>query len=203
MKLPFLSTGSAEELLDKYAVQELIQYERYCRDNGLWEEMKRCYTPDSTVRISWYQGSGYGFVEASRAMATHAPHKLYHTLVWLHGDRAAAVAMAAIQTRKTVRGTVCDLTSYVRMLYKVRREPAGWRIVSFACVYEKDTLLPSAPEGLELKRPVDRESYANLAAVLGSAGHTIAPDLPGDDRPDLAAEQVEDLGAYLAGEHGT
>lgn len=78
-------TESAEDMLEKFRVRELVEYERFCRDNALWDSMLACFAQDSRVEISWYQGSGQGFVEASKKMKAKAPHKLNNTLVWLNG----------------------------------------------------------------------------------------------------------------------
>ena len=85
------------DILEKESVKELVQFERYCRDNALWDEMDRCYTADSQIIISWFHGTGHEFVEASKKMAGRAPHKIYNTQVWLHGDRAVAVMITTIQ----------------------------------------------------------------------------------------------------------
>ena len=60
--------NTAQDRADKFDVKELIEFERFCRDNALWDEMKKCYAPGAAVDISWYQGSGYGFVDASGKM---------------------------------------------------------------------------------------------------------------------------------------
>ena len=188
------TTHTLEEMLDKFAVKELIEYERFCRDNALWEKMHTCFAEDSTVRISWYQGTGHGFVDASRGMKMRAPHKLNSTLVWLHGGRAAAVTMGCIQSRKVLDGAAMDLTSYARFLYTARRENRIWKVVSMDCIYEKDTLTPAGPAPFP---PGERESYANLTRVIGAEGYGIAPDLPGDDRPELVEALYQKASGWL------
>lgn len=71
-----LETTTIEAMLDKFAVKEIIEYERFCRDNALWDQMYDCYAEDSTVTVSWYKGDGYGFVQASSKMKSVTPHKL-------------------------------------------------------------------------------------------------------------------------------
>lgn len=183
-----------EELTDKYAVKELIEYERFCRDNSLWEQMHTCFAEDSTVCVSWYHGSGHGFVEASSHMEMKAPHKLNSTLVWLNGSKAVAVTMGCIQTRKSVDGSVMDLTSYARFLYTLEKTGGVWLIHSMDCIYEKDCLTPA---GLGAVSGV-RESYGNLTHIIGSEGYSIAQDLPGDDRPELTAALMEQAGRWLS-----
>ena len=188
-------TPTPEELTDKFAVKELIEYERFCRDNALWEQMHTCFAEDSTVRISWYQGSGHGFVDASTKMEMKAPHKLNSTHVWLNGLRAAAVTMGCIQTRKVLHAVTMDLTSYVRFLYTLEKQDGTWLIRSMHCIYEKDCLTPA---GVEPMLDV-RESYRNLTQVIGSEGYSIAQDLPGDDCPEITAVLVEQASTWLEG----
>lgn len=190
------TTSTVEEVLDKFAVKELIEYERFCRDNALWPQMRTCYAPDSVVTISWYQGSGFGFVDASGKMAAHAPHKLNNTLIWLNGNRAVAVTMACIQTRAEVGGRPMDMSSYVRLLYSLRRVDSTWEILSLDSIYEKDCLTPAAPEGLFPSRPGIRESYANLSEIMGRS-YAIADDLPGDDRPETTTALLDRLTKFL------
>lgn len=187
------TTPTMEELVDKFAVKELIEYERFCRDNALWAQMHTCFAEDSTVRISWYQGSGHGFVDASSHMEMKAPHKLNSTLVWLNGTKAAAVTMGCIQTRKVIDNVSMDLTSYVRFLYTARKEEGTWLIRSMDCIYEKDCLTSA---GFTADGDV-RESYGNLTGIIGSEGYTIADDLPGDDRPELTAELMSRAKQWL------
>ena len=36
-------TESAEDMLEKFRVRELVEYERFCRDNALWDSMLACF----------------------------------------------------------------------------------------------------------------------------------------------------------------
>jgi len=189
-------TTTVQEMLDKFAVKELIEFERYCRDNALWDQMALCYADQSRVRTSWYNGDGRGFVEASSRMKTVAPHKIYHTLVWLNGDRAAAVTMACIQSRKQQEGRWQDLSSYVRLVFTAVREQGSWKLASLDAIYEKDCLIPASPEGFE---PPDgaRASYANVISVIGSEGFSMDENMAGDDRPDLRDALLHDIMMWL------
>ena len=57
-----------ETLLDKENILELIQFERFCRDNALWDSMRSCFAEDSRVNISWFDGTGEEFVKSSEEM---------------------------------------------------------------------------------------------------------------------------------------
>lgn len=41
-----------ETLLAKEDILELIQFERFCRDNALWESMETCFAEASLINIS-------------------------------------------------------------------------------------------------------------------------------------------------------
>ncbi len=191
-----LETNSVSMMLDKFAVKELIEYERFCRDNGLWDQVAKCYADNSNVTVSRYHGDGYGFVKASSQMKTVAPHKLYNTLVWLNGNRAAAVCMACIQTRKEIDEVPMDLSSYARLVYTATKEEDHWKLVSVDAIYEKDCLVPVTPSGLEPRSDL-RSSYANLINVIGSDRYEMDRNLAGDDRPELREALLTKVESWL------
>src|SRR5947209_19735236 len=43
-------------------------HERHWRDKGQWENMRSAYHPESIVRLAWFQGTGFEFVEASNGI---------------------------------------------------------------------------------------------------------------------------------------
>jgi hypothetical protein len=190
------TTSTVEEMLDKFAVIEAIEFERFCRDNALWSEMHKCFTKNSTVAISWYQGSGAGFVEASRKMESKAPHKINNTMVWLNKarTRASAICMACIQIRREINGIDMDLHSYARLVYTMEKNENGWQVVSFEAIYEKDCLVPASPAGFA---PQGRASYGNLSAILGTQGYTIDQNLPGDDKPESLIPLMNKVKAWI------
>ena len=191
------NTVTVEEMLDKFSVKELIEFERFCRDNALWEQMSQCYAEKSRVKTSWYNGDGHGFVEASSKMKTVAPHKINNTLVWLNGNKALAVTMACIQSRKDITGKLFDLSSYVRLVYTALKEKEGWKLLSLDAIYEKDNIIPAAPAGME-PAPDTRVSYANVISIIGSEGYKMDPNLAGDDRPDLRDALLNGIWTWLA-----
>ncbi|MDR2751485.1 MAG: nuclear transport factor 2 family protein [Clostridiales bacterium] len=194
-------TNTIDDMLEKFAVKELVEFERFCRDNALWDEMHKCFAEDSSVNISWYQGDGHGFVEASKKSKTKAPHKLYNTLVWLNGRRAMAVTMASIQMRVDSEGKSYDLTSYVRFIYMAEKSDSQWKIRSLNCIYEKDSLVSSTiEEALSSDQQGEyRSSYGNLSMLLEKDGCSIAATLPGDDRPELIEELYKSQFDWLYG----
>lgn len=193
--------NTVQDMLEKANVRELVEFERFCRDNALWDEMKKCYAPDSQVNISWFHGTGHEFVEASSRMETYAPHKIYNTEIWLNGDRAVAVMMTTIQIRTEIDGYPVELQSEAKLLFRVRKSDGLWMIVSFDSIYEKDALVPVLPNS-ELSIPKDmpansRKSYACMIYVMEKLGRPVNRELPGIDRPDLVERIYRELEEWL------
>lgn len=195
--------NTPEERADKFDILELIRFERYCRDNALWDEMRKCFSPDSFVNISWYQGSGDGFVTASMHSPDYAPHRTFGPLTWLRGDRAVTILPVSIQTRKEIGGVLCELTADSRLVFRTVKRGGQWYIAGFEGVYDKDSLVPVLPDaqltvGAETLSKF-RESYACLSYVLTLAGLPVHDDLPGRDRPETERALMEKLDRWLCG----
>ena len=58
-----------ETLCEKSNITKLVEYERYCRDMRLFDEEKECFSEESRVKITWFDGDGREFVERSRNSA--------------------------------------------------------------------------------------------------------------------------------------
>lgn len=180
---------------DVTVISQLVLRERFARDRGDWDAMRAAWDPAGRVRISWIDGTATEFIDGSVAMAhagTTATHRMSPPVVEVTGDRAVAVAPAVIEVRAVLGGVEVDLASRTRLVFRAERQHGTWRLVAMTCVYESDAVTPVNPDA----RPdfsgvvVDdrRPSYRWLATVLGSAGHTIGDDLPGEDRPGSTAE---------------
>jgi hypothetical protein len=193
--------NSEQNINDKFSVKELIEFERFCRDNAQWDEMKKCFADDSRVTISWFQGTGKEFVDASSKMSTYAPHKIFNTIVWLKNDKAVSLTMATIQARGTINGHVLELNSDAKLIYRTQKIDGVWQIVSMDGIYEKDALFPVSPnteisihsEEIAKFRP----SYAHLAYMLNKGGYSINSNLPGIDKPELVNELYEAADKWL------
>lgn len=195
------TTRNQQEMVDKFSVKELIEFERFSRDNAQWEAMKTCYAPGSKVTVSWLEGTGAEFVEASRHMKGYAPHQVHNTLLWVNGDKAVAITLATIQWRTTIGGRPAELDSDIKMLFRAQKVAGAWQLVSLNGIYEKDMLLPVSPTN-DMVVPTDeiatyRSSYANLTYVLRKDGQTVNPDLPGIDRPELVDELYQQAENWL------
>lgn len=44
--------NTKEERNAKADILELINFERFCRDNAQWDEMRKCFAKDAFVNIS-------------------------------------------------------------------------------------------------------------------------------------------------------
>jgi SnoaL-like domain len=173
------------------AVTQLVLAERECRDLGRWERMKSCFHPDAVVRISWFQGNGHDFVDASREMARRgvlAKHRLGPVAVRVNGNRAVATLAAIIDIPAEVRGVALMLSSHARVFYRAELRDAEWRLASFEVFYMRDELAAQIPGEVVPVRAADvagyRRSYRFLSFVLAQGGYTVRDDLAGEDRPE-------------------
>lgn len=196
-----LYKNSAEEVKDKYNIRELVEFERYCRDRQLWDQMEQCYHEDSEVHISWYAGTGKKFVEASKKMSG-ATHKIFNTVIWLKGNKAIAEIVASIQSHTVIDRKEVDLVSYVRLLYRVEKIGGIWKIRTLDCIYEKDSLLPVLPSSDLDIDPSElseyRSPYQCLCYVLKQKGITCNQELPGEDRPDTVNALYQSVSNWIA-----
>ncbi len=180
------------DTLDKQAIRELVREERFWRDRGEWDKLAGCYTEDSHVKTTWFEGTAREFAAASKEMAErgrHSTHPIEPVHVRVKGDRALVESVAEIRNRGTIGGVEVDMVMYCRFFSRVQRTPEGWRLATFDGIYHKDAMAPVNPrEAL----PVDwddlrrrRPSYRAWACVLSSRGYDVGADELGDDRADL------------------
>jgi hypothetical protein len=188
---------------DAVDVAQVVLFERQCRDRGWWDRMRGCFHADSTVKLTWFQGSGADFVAGSEAGGAKCRHRLSPPVVHVDGDRAVVELPAAIEFQVQVDDVEADLISYARMLYRVERRVDEWKILKIDAIYERDTLTPAIP-GVSLR--VDstrfakfRPPYRLLADHLIASGHVVSDDLYGDDRPEPVAALYDDAFTWLRG----
>jgi len=182
-----------DDQADILAISRLIAFERHWRDTGQWEHMRSAYHPESVVRVAWFQGTGFEFVEASKGLHRQgqSKHRLSPSLVRLHGERALAETDTLIETRTRLEDIEVDTTAHGRLLSRVRRDAGIWRLASLDFIYEKDMMAPVNPsDQLLINREELRQyrpSYRFLCYNLKRLERKIDPNLPGDDRPELVA----------------
>ncbi|NGO68337.1 nuclear transport factor 2 family protein [Streptomyces boncukensis] len=191
---------SAEE------VTQLVLRERQSRDRGWYEEMAACFADDCVVVMSWYTGSGAGFVrhtqQATAQRGDLAVHHLGPPAVRVHGDRALAELPLVIERRVDVDGVEADIASSCRSQYRAQRGADGvWRIVRITSVYEKDTITPALPNTRLNIDPQElaayRPSYRCLAWDLNRRGFPVGDDHLGDDRPEAVQAQYREEMTWL------
>jgi hypothetical protein len=185
--------NASNEALDLLHISQLIANERHWRDTCQWEKMRNAYHPESMVHVSWFKGSGFAFVEASKSLAklVQSKHRLSPSRVRLHGERSLVETDTMIEIRMCVAGVEVDTTAHMRLLSRVRRDQGIWRLASLEGIFEKDVLAPVNPaeqifiSSQELRQY--RPSYQFLCYLLSHMGRKqeINPDLPGDDKPEL------------------
>ena len=193
--------NTLQDMLNKASIKELLEFERFCRDNALWDEMKKCFTCDSIVNISWYQGSGHGFVEASSKMKARAPHKIYNTEIWLNIDKAVAIMMVTIEIRMEIDGVLVDVLSDAKLVFRAKKIDGLWLIAAFDSIYEQDSIVPVLPNS-NLNMPSSelsgfRKSYACLSYSMHRNGLQVNSELPGIDRPDLVEQLYRKVNEWL------
>ena len=191
---------------DVSAITQLILLERQSRDLGNWDQMRECFWPDSSIRVSWFRGNGADFVAASIDMARRgipAKHRLGPILVTLAGNRAVASLTAIIDLPVKLGGVEGILSTHARFLYRVERREERWRIADFDAIYMRDELTPAIP-GERIAVGADavkgfRASYRMLSYYLGSQGYEIDSNLPGEDRPELVGALRDEVSSWMRG----
>ena len=202
-------TGATDFGNEAATITQVILHERQGRDRGWWEQMARAYWPDSTVRLSWYEGDGAGFVAGSRAMTERgrtAVHSMFAPIVHIRGDRAYVEAPAAIRAHLEVDGVVGQLVSYSRLNYRLERREGVWKILSLDAIYEDISLTPAAP-GDRIDLPAEelakfRSTYSIIGWDLDRNGVEIDDTLLGDDQPEPVREFYDATWQWLT-ESGT
>ncbi|HEX3803222.1 MAG TPA: nuclear transport factor 2 family protein [Solirubrobacteraceae bacterium] len=187
---PGLNTAAA----DGFDAIQVVLREREARDRLWWDDMRDCFAENSRVALTWYQGSGYGFVDGSIAMSQGrlpTRHRISPPVVRLAGDRAVISLPIAIESYVAIDDVDCALSAYARHLYRLERLGGSWKIAQLDAIYERDELTPTLPGQTIRIDPSELEGlripYRLLAWNLRRAGYDVSQDLPADDRPDHVA----------------
>lgn len=188
---------------EKSKIKELLEYDRYCRDNGHFEQMAECYSDHSVVRVSWFTGSGKEYCRRlAEAKGGGAKHKVNYTVVWLNGDKALAeMTTSMLSPRQNIDGHEFDQISYARILTRIQKENGEWKIMQGDCIYERDQIVPVFPDS-EIKIDTEkinkyRESYKCLCYVLSRTGEESDQNLPGEDRPETIEKLYNEASKWI------
>ena len=179
---------------DEALIENLIQRERTAHDTARWSDMADCYSPDSSVEVSWFQGSGKEFAKQSSEMADgtiYTFHMMCPAVVTLKGDRALAETGCAVHGLTELDGVEIDIVSYSRLLWRAHRHGSDWIIAGMRAYYLSDAIVPADPTHIPR---IDhglfaglRRSYRSIAYVMAKSGFPVRDDLPGIDKPQSVA----------------
>ena len=203
-KLP-LNQSDRAAFEDRLKIRELMEYERYCRDNDLCDEAAACYSDDAQIHVSWFNGSAKEYWERTKqAHGGGSKHKIFSTAVFLHGDKAVAeMQVMMLSPRVKLEGGDADMISYARIFARLERRGGEWKIVYGDCIYERDELIPATPGAKlpDISSEVQkyRESYRNLSYVLSLQGLSSRDDLPGDDKPETVRALYDETNRWMFG----
>ena len=198
------SGGGGGAVGDLGEISQLVVRERQSRVRHLAEELAACFHPDATVTTSWLQGSAAQFVASSGPRGTVAGPILNRAgppIVHAR-ERRAVVELPSTTTRWIpVAEVEAELTSYMRLLYRVEKRDAEWRISDLSAINEGDALRPAIPgqtlsiDGAQLGRL--RHSYRFLAYTRALRGEQVSDELFGTDRPGPVDELYGRAFAWL------
>jgi len=198
-----MATNLPKEVLesaDVTAITQLILRERESRDLWRWDTMRRCFWPDSLIRVSWFKGNAEEFVNGSKDMAKRgvpAKHRLGPILVTLAGARAVASLAAIIDLPVKIKGVEGTLSAHARFLYRTEKRGGRWGIVGFDAYYMRDEITPAIPgQTISIDAAqvaAFRPTYRMLSYYLKSQGFEIDSNLPGEDRPELVSALNQEI----------
>lgn len=198
-----LNQTDKQAFQDRAEIRELLEYERYCRDNGLYDQEAACYSDDAQIHVSWYDGPAKGYFEkVSAANGGGAKHKINSTSVWINDDKAISeMTVMMLSPRTKLDGQEVDLHSYARIFSRLQKINDQWQLVNGDCIYERDELvpvIPSAPINIDTKELASyRTSYQGLCYVLARTGLQSSQDLPGEDKPETVAKVYRDASEWF------
>jgi len=194
----------SREQTDRVAIMEVIQRERLARDMKQWEKMASCFSADSYVDISWFQGTGAEFAAASQNLAAgglQSFHQMGPSVTRIRGRRALADTGCAIHVLWTFDGIDVDVISHARMYTRVANQNGNWLISGIRVAYIHDMMVPldptHAPKLEESELVGLPASYRFLSYVHKKRGHPPRLDLPGFDRPATVEALLASEEAWL------
>lgn len=198
-----MGTNTPEDIVDKFNIREIVEYDRYCRDYNHYDEMRSLYSDDASVGVSWTKGGINNYVEGSRVNNAKAPakHKIFDVIIWKHGNRAIAESIQSIQIRCPLEGDVVDLATLMRKHYRLEKREGQWKIVSAEPIYEKDTMFSAYADGTFCPDREElaslRPSYANLMyRRMKYGGHPDAA-CAGEDKPETVEKLYKESSVWL------
>lgn len=177
--------NSAEELLDRLAIRELIENWLMWSDTGNWDRFRTVWHDGGHIQTSWFNGTGLDFLEGRRKAqeaGLSISHSIGSTTIELKGDRALCQTKAEISLRGLVHDVECDITGRSHWYDFTDKREGHWGIVRRQPIFEKDRLDPVDPLA---KLSLDQEllnrfptGYRHLAYFQSALGYDVRADLP-------------------------
>jgi hypothetical protein len=195
-----------KELVDRFAIRDLIENWAVWRDAGDWERFATVWHDDGVMMATWFQGPAREFIRVTQEgwkKGVSILHFLGGSSIDLAGDRAIVQTKMTISQRGDVQGVLCDVVCTGRFYDFVEKRDGRWGVVLRQPIYEKDRVDPVDPAArLELDQKALAEfpmGYRHLAYIQTQIGYTVKRDMP-----QLAGAEVDALYArgarWLAGE---
>ena len=196
-----MGQNTLKDVIDKMNIRELIEFERYCMDYGMWDMFQSCYSDDGQVTDCWIKGDISSYTNAARTAVIPVKHKIFDTLIWKNGRKAVAECLAMYESRCPFDEDVVDLSAHVRFHYRLEKQNGNWKILSVIPIYEKDTMFSAYADGTFC---LDREelaslrpSYANLMyRRMKYGGHPDAA-CAGEDKPETVEKLYKESSVWL------
>ena len=193
--------ASAEELIDRLAIRDLLENWAVWRDAGDWERFSTVWHQGGRMMATWFQGTADDFIKVSRERYNRGVrilHFLGGSSIDLRGDRAIAQTKMKISQRAKVEGVLCDVVCTGRFYDFLEKRGERWGIVLRQPIYENDRIDPvdsTATLKLDWMRLMSfPEGYRHLAYLQAGIGDSVSPDMPGLTGPEVDA-------LYIKGTH--
>jgi hypothetical protein len=177
-----------KQVLDKFAIRELIENWAIFRDGLMWDRFRTVWHKDGQMWATWFQGSAEEFIAVSKkgyANGVRVIHLLGGSSIDIKGKRAIAMTKMTITQRGTIDGEACDVICAGRFYDFLEKRKGKWGIVLRRLIYEMDRLVPVDPAArIKLDKTIlDRfpAGYRHLAYLQTKGGFKVKPDLPGTD----------------------
>jgi hypothetical protein len=185
-------------------ISQLVVRERQNRVRRRPADLAACFHPDATITTSWLQGTVAEFVSGQPANSRNGPivNRAGPPIVNESGPRAVVELPSTTIHWIQVGGVEAELTSFMRLLYRIETRDGAWKIADLTAINEGDTLRPSVV-GTSLRidqAQLDqyRHSYRFLAYTRALDGVEVSDDLYGVDRPGPVDELYAHALAWLA-----
>jgi hypothetical protein len=208
-------SGDAQ-LLDQFAVTQVIARERLARESHDYDTAAACFHPDGVVDVSWFSGTAAQFVDVGRKAAARGQaatslkatyfDSLSPAVVTVNGDRAIADAACAVHSFAPLDGVEVHVTAYTRLLWRLAKVHGTWLIIGLRGLYIRDTLVPTDPNQTITIDPAKlatfRLSYHYLSYLTAEGGGPVRNDRAGVDKPETVTALRAADRRWLAGEPG-